>query len=80
MSAVIFVDGCFWHGHVCHMFRRPRSCESYWHAEITGNMECDRAQRAALADADWRIGTVRECALTGKTRLLLDSVVDRWAA
>ena len=38
-----FMDSCFWHGHACHMFRWPKSRESYWYAKVTRNMKRDRA-------------------------------------
>ncbi|MBC6441206.1 MAG: DNA mismatch endonuclease Vsr [Rhodospirillales bacterium] len=78
-NAVLFVHGCFWHGHDCHLFRWPKSREAFWCEKIGANTERDRQQRAALAEAGWRIGTVWECALKGKTRLPFESVVDRCA-
>lgn len=76
-DAVIFVHGCFWHGHDCHLFRWPKSREDFWRNKIGKNIERDRKQRETLAEAGWRIGTVWECALKGKTRLPFDSVVDQ---
>lgn len=78
-NAVIFVHGCFWHGHDCHLFRWPKSRQDFWREKISRNVERDRNQHEALADAGWRIGTVWECALKGKTRLPFDSVVDQCA-
>lgn len=78
-DAVIFVHGCFWHGHDCHLFRWPKSREEFWRDKIGRNIERDRRQLEALAEAGWRIGMVRECALKGKTRLPFDSVVDQCA-
>lgn len=78
-NAVIFVHGCFWHGHDCHLFRWPKSREDFWREKIGKNIERDRRQRQTLTEAGWRIGTVWECALKGKTRLPFDSVVDRCA-
>ena len=76
-NAVIFVHGCFWHGHDCHLFRWPKSREDFWREKIGKNIERDRQQRLALAETGWRIGTVWECALKGKTRLPFDSVVNQ---
>lgn len=76
-GAVIFVHGCFWHGHDCHLFRWPKSREDFWRDKIGTNIERDRRQYEALIEAGWRIGTVWECALKGKTSLPFDSVVDR---
>ena len=78
-NAVIFVHGCFWHGHDCHLFRWPKSREDFWREKIGSNIKRDRNQREMLADAGWRIGTVWECALKGKTRLPFESVVDQCA-
>ena len=78
-NAVIFVHGCFWHGHDCHLFRWPKSRKDFWRAKIGANIERDRNQREALADTGWRICTVWECALKGKTRIPFDSVVDQCA-
>ena len=78
-NALIFVHGCFWHGHDCHLFRWPKSREAFWRDKIGKNIERDKRQYQALTETDWRIGTVRECALKGKTRLPFDSVVDQCA-
>lgn len=78
-NAVLFVHGCFWHGHGCHLFRWPESREDFWREKIGKNIERDRQQRLTLAGMGWRIGTVWECALKGKTRLPFDSVVDQCA-
>ena len=78
-NAVIFVHGCFWHGHDCHLFRWPKSREDFWREKIGRNIERDQKQREALVNAGWRIGTIWECALKGKPRLPFDSVVDRCA-
>ena len=76
-SAVLFVHGCFWHGHGCHLFRWPKSRRAFWYEKIEKNKERDREQHEALANTGWRIGTVWECALKGKTRLPLESVVSQ---
>ena len=77
--AVILVNGCFWHGHDCHLFRWPKSREKFWKSKITGNMERDSANRTRLLDQGWRLCSVWECALKGGKRWPADSVVDRCA-
>lgn len=74
-GAVLFVHGCFWHGHDCHLFKWPSSRESFWREKIAGNIERDRRQTTALTGADFRVGIVWECALKGRNRLPLDEVV-----
>ncbi len=67
--AVIFVHGCFWHGHDCHLFRWPGTRPDFWRTKIGRNREVDSAAEAALLAAGWRVATVWECALKGRERL-----------
>lgn len=78
--AVILVQGCFWHGHDCHLFRWPSSRQEFWRAKIGGNVERDKRNADALKGAGWRVLTVWECALKGRTRLPVDAVIDGIAA
>lgn len=73
--AVIFVHGCFWHGHDCHLFKWPGTRPEFWRAKIGRNREVDAAAEAALLAAGWRVATVWECALKGKAKLPLDALV-----
>ena len=41
-KAVIFVQGCFWHGHDCHLFKWPTSNKEYWRNKINRNREVDK--------------------------------------
>jgi DNA mismatch endonuclease, patch repair protein len=41
--AVIFVHGCFWHGHDCHLFKWPKTREDFWIQKIKNNQERDIA-------------------------------------
>lgn len=66
--AVLFVNGCFWHGHGCDLFRWPKTREEFWRAKIGANMARDQAALAALREAGWRTGVVWECALKGLGR------------
>ena len=73
--AVIFVHGCFWHGHNCHLFKWPSSNVDFWKTKITRNREVDERNTRALREQGWRILTIWECALKGRTRLPVDDVV-----
>ena len=77
--AVIFVHGCFWHGHDCHLFRWPRTREEFWRNKITSNAARDRRQRSALLEAGWRVATIWECTLKGRGRLPVGVITDRCA-
>lgn len=68
-KAVIFVNGCFWHHHDCHLFKWPATRKEFWKAKIDRNVVNDARAEVALRKEGWRIATVWECALKGKTRL-----------
>lgn len=74
--AVIFVNGCFWHGHDCALFQWPKSREDFWRAKIGGNVDRDHRNVEALRLSGWRVCVVWECALKGKHRLDADDILD----
>lgn len=77
--AVILVHGCFWHGHRCHLFKWPATRKKFWANKIGGNRKRDRAVRTSLAKAGWRICTIWECALKGRSGREIDRVISRCA-
>lgn len=77
--AVIFVHGCFWHGHDCHLFKWPSTRPEFWREKIARNRAVDAAAVEKLLAEGWRVMTVWECALKGRTRLPLDEVIARCA-
>lgn len=68
-GAVIFIHGCFWHRHDCHLFKMPSNRREFWQAKIEGNIKRDKVGLEKLHDAGWRTLIVWECSLKGKTRL-----------
>ena len=74
--AVIFVNGCFWHGHDCHLFKWPKSRKDFWREKIKSNIDRDRLVISQLEEQGWRILRVWECALKGRTRIGLDEVLE----
>lgn len=78
--AVIFVHGCFWHGHDCYLFRLPGTRREFWQAKIEGNVLRDARTEAALLATGWRVMSVWECAFRGRDRLpegeALDTVAE----
>ena len=61
---VIFVHGCFWHGHEnCRIFKMPTSRRQWWSAKIMGNRARDKRNEAALLAMGWNVVTIWECAL-----------------
>lgn len=74
--AVILVNGCFWHGHDCPVFRWPKTRTEFWKEKITGNQQRDKRNLMDLQAAGWRVLTLWECALRGRYKLPLDIIAD----
>ena len=72
--AVIFVHGCFWHGHGCHLFKWPSTRPEFWRAKIGRNCEVDRVAEERLANLGWRVAVVWECAIKGRHRQPTESI------
>lgn len=63
-SKVIFVHGCFWHGHTCERGARvPKTNTTYWIAKVSRNKLRDKNAVCSLRKAGWRQLTVWECEL-----------------
>ncbi len=66
-NTVIFVNGCFWHGHErCKYFRLPKSNVDFWKEKIERNIERDRESMQALLKLGWKVLRVWECELRNK--------------
>ena len=78
--AVVFVHGCFWHGHGCSLFRWPKTRAAFWRTKINGNMERDRSALNALNADKWRALVVWECSLRGRHKRTLQDVLSRTEA
>ena len=59
--AVIFVHGCFWHGHNCGRGYRPKSNSAFWAAKLDANMARDCRQADVLVAQGWRVCVIWEC-------------------
>ncbi|MEQ8176888.1 MAG: very short patch repair endonuclease [Amphiplicatus sp.] len=67
--AVLFVHGCFWHGHDCPRGARvPKSNRAYWTTKIARNRARDGETRRELAKLGWRVFTVWECEIKDADR------------
>lgn len=61
---VIFVNGCFWHGHTnCRYFVIPKTRTEFWTEKINGNRERDLRNEEQLKSAGWNVIIVWECEL-----------------
>jgi DNA mismatch endonuclease (patch repair protein) len=68
--AVLFVHGCFWHGHEgCKRSQMPTTNVAFWRAKLLRNRDRDESVAQRLAVIGWRIGVIWECEATSRTRV-----------
>lgn len=68
-KTVIFVNGCFWHGHEgCRYFVWPKSNPEFWEKKINDNIARDKAKKELLESSGWNVLVVWECQLKQKFR------------
>lgn len=68
-SAVILVNGCYWHGHECDLFQIPATRKEFWIKKLSRNAQRDAENIEKLLRQGLRVLTVWECAIKGKRKL-----------
>lgn len=63
---VVFVHGCFWHRHGCHLSKIPTNNQVFWKTKLAANQRRDALVKQQLAEMGWRTAIVWECATRGK--------------
>ncbi|MBI3871642.1 MAG: DNA mismatch endonuclease Vsr [candidate division Zixibacteria bacterium] len=72
---VIFIHGCFWHGHSCRRGARiPKSNRRYWNTKIAGNRARDSLNRNRLRHRGWRAMIIWECQLSDLDRVTVRAI------
>ena len=74
LKAVVFVHGCFWHGHVCEVASPPKTNTSYWYPKIERNIGRDRTSAKRLRRMGWKVFIIRECRLESGTRRVVSAL------
>lgn len=64
LGTVVFVHGCYWHGHSCQKGRIPSGNSEFWRAKFAANKLRDRRNRDQLKRLGWDVYTVWECSLS----------------
>lgn len=77
---VVLVNGCFWHGHNCALFKWPGTRIEWWRNKIERNRMNDGRSQEALLEAGWRIAVVWECAIKGRERIPESDIADTLTA
>lgn len=68
-KTVIFINGCFWHGHSgCKYATIPEANHDFWLAKISGNIERDKSNHAKLFELGWKVIEIWQCELKPKFR------------
>lgn len=76
--AVVFVHGCFWHGHEgCRYAAVPKTRTEWWLKKIDKTKEKDKANADALTRMGWRVFEIWECELRGNETLKLTGLADQ---
>lgn len=69
LSVVIFVHGCFWHGHDnCRYFKLPKTRTEWWRNKIERNKQTDIQNKRSLEKDGWKVITIFECQLKPEKR------------
>ena len=75
-KAVILVNGCFWHGHDCYLFKWPSSRAEFWKTKIEGNKLKDTETLNKLKELGWKVLVIWECAIKGKNKWPMNRIID----
>jgi len=76
--AVVFVHGCFWHRHGCHLTATPKSNSAFWEAKFRANVLRDARQFRALVEGGWRVAVIWECELRKAGAGVVAERLGRW--
>ena len=66
---VIFVNGCFWHGHRCSLGRIPKSRVGFWTSKIGSNRKRGLRDRRKLRRMGWKVLVIWECQLSDQAKI-----------
>src|SRR6202521_2601072 len=67
--SVVFVHGCFWHGHTCSRGNLPTSNADFWQRKIAKNRERDGRVQKELKKEGWKVLTIWQCETKNKNAL-----------
>lgn len=79
-KCIVFIHGCFWHKHDCHLFQQPATRKEFWKKKIDQNQLRDQEVLTSLRKSGWRIAVVWECALRGRSKLEFETLINSLAS
>jgi len=74
-KAIVLVNGCFWHGHKCHLGTIPATRRRFWLKKFKENQKRDRKNIGIYNEQGWRVIVIWECALKGKGSVKFDKLL-----
>jgi DNA mismatch endonuclease (patch repair protein) len=60
-KTIIFVHGCFWHGHTCKRGVLPTTNVEFWKTKIGGNVKRDKRNITKLEKQGWNVIVIWQC-------------------
>ena len=72
---IIFINGCFWHGHSCKAAKLPETRKEFWEKKISDNIIRDNKNVEVLENDGWKVIIVWQCLL--KNQNSFKSEIDR---
>lgn len=75
--SAIFVNGCFWHGHECHLFKLPSTRTEFWRDKISANKRRDQTTLVDIEAMGWRALSVWECEIKNRPKEEIETVLSR---
>ncbi len=73
-KTVIFIHGCFWHGHNCKAGKLPKTRKEFWKEKINRNIERDKRNKIDLEKQGWKVITIWQCEL--KNKMILEKTLN----
>jgi DNA mismatch endonuclease Vsr len=78
MKKVIFIHGCFWHGHECKRGRSPETNKSFWEDKIAKNKARDQKNYVKLNESGWDCLVIWGCETKKKNLCLLIKKIEKF--
>ncbi len=68
-NTVIFIHGCFWHGHTCKAGKLPETNIDFWKDKIGSNIVRDKKNMAELKKLKWKVIVIWQCELKNNSSI-----------
>lgn len=81
-KTVVFIHGCFWHGHNCKKANLPETNKDFWQNKISSTIKRDQITQSELNDMGWHVIVIWQCEIKNKEKQnirldLLKNEIDR---